>query len=175
MSFVCFMHHFTCWTLFISRINRAIPTGRNLGRIFCPSLCKDLSETPIVKNSNETINFISNYLHTVNGSYAGISHLDGRSYTKVNVIQNTVNKEVLLRERKRHTACRVATPWGYLPQRGGYLPWLEGVPTLNGRGTYLGLGGNYFGRGMVPTLARGYLPWLGHWPPSPPGVDKQRN
>ena len=22
-SFVCFMHHFTCWTLFISRINRA--------------------------------------------------------------------------------------------------------------------------------------------------------
>ena len=23
VSFVCFMHHFTCWTLFISRINRA--------------------------------------------------------------------------------------------------------------------------------------------------------
>ena len=23
MSFVCFMHHFICWTLFISRINRA--------------------------------------------------------------------------------------------------------------------------------------------------------
>ena len=25
MSFVCFMHHFTCWTLFISRSNRAWP------------------------------------------------------------------------------------------------------------------------------------------------------
>ena len=23
VSFVCFMHYFTCWTLFISRINRA--------------------------------------------------------------------------------------------------------------------------------------------------------
>ena len=23
MSFVCFMHHFACWTLSISRINRA--------------------------------------------------------------------------------------------------------------------------------------------------------
>ena len=22
-AFFCFMHHFTCWTLFISRINRA--------------------------------------------------------------------------------------------------------------------------------------------------------
>ena len=85
------MHHFTYWTLFISRINRAwlykghedsdwqlnvdlaqlvghwprdpkvlvsIPTGGNFWRIFfCSSLCKDLSdnltETPIVKNSNE--------------------------------------------------------------------------------------------------------------------------
>ena len=95
VSFVCFMHHFTCWTLFISRINRAWlykgdedsrwqlnvdlaqlvrhwpedpevlvsnPTGGNFWRIFfCFSLCKDLSdnltEMPIVKNSNEINNF----------------------------------------------------------------------------------------------------------------------
>ena len=64
------------------------------------------------------------------------------------------NKKVLLREHKRHTAHRVASPGGkgtYLGQGGylpwwGYLPW-QGVPTLAGGG--------------VPTLAKGYLPWLG--------------
>ena len=100
------------------------------------------------------------------------------------------NKKVLLRERKRHTARRVATPWGgtYLGCRGGtylgrgYLPWLRGgVPTLAGGGvpTLAGGGGTYLGQGEgvptlpgggVPTLARwrGYLPWLGEgylpWP-----------
>ena len=48
------------------------------------------------------------------------------------------NKKVLLRERKRHTAHHVASPWG-----DTYLGW--GVPTL--------VGG--------PTLAGGYLPWPG--------------
>ena len=93
MSFVCFMPHFTCWTLFISRIYRAWlykghedsgrqlnvdlaqlvrhwpedlevlvsnPIGGIFWRIFfCSSLCNDLSdnltETPIVKNSNVAI------------------------------------------------------------------------------------------------------------------------
>ena len=92
VSFVCFMHHFRCWTLFISRINGAWlykghedsdwqlnvdlaqmvrhwpedpgvlvsnPSWGQFWRIFfCSSVCKDLSdnltETPIVKNSNES-------------------------------------------------------------------------------------------------------------------------
>ena len=49
-------------------------------------------------------------------------------------------KKVLLRECKRHTARRVASP--------------------GGGGTYLGRGGTYLSWG-VPTLARGYLPWHG--------------
>ena len=96
------------------------------------------------------------------------------------------NKKVLLRERKRHTARCVASPWG-----GGGLPTLAGgVPTLGypfplswpgQRGTYLGQGvptmeyslppswpgwGDTYlewGGGGVPTL--GYplpvLTWLG--------------
>ena len=57
------------------------------------------------------------------------------------------NKKVLLRERKRRTAHRVASPLG----GGGYPPWLGegGLPTL--------------ARGYLPTLARGggttYLGW----------------
>ena len=57
------------------------------------------------------------------------------------------NKKVLLRERKRHAAHRVASPSG-----GTYLGW--GVPTL-ARGCLPWLG--------VLTLARAYLPWLGIW------------
>ena len=65
-----------------------------------------------------------------------------------------INKKVLLRERKRHTAHCVASPY-----RGG---------------TYLGCGGDthlcqgvtYLGWGYLPWpggthLCRGYLPWLG--------------
>ena len=46
------------------------------------------------------------------------------------------NKKVLLRERKRHTASRVASAQGE-----GYLTWMGGgVPTLDGeKGTYLGV------------------------------------
>ena len=56
------------------------------------------------------------------------------------------NKKVLLHERKRHTACHIAS--------------------LGGGGTYLGVlphlgrGGNYLGWG-------GYLPWPGEYPPWP--------
>ena len=50
-----------------------------------------------------------------------------------------VNKKVLLRERKRHTTRCVASPW-------------------QGGGTYLAQG--------VPTLAGGYLPWLGREVPT---------
>ena len=76
------------------------------------------------------------------------------------------NKKVLLWKRKRHTAHRVASPWGE------YLPWLDGVPTW---GTYLGrgvptlVGGTYLG-GRVPTLVRGYLPWLEGTHLGPEGV-----
>ena len=60
-----------------------------------------------------------------------------------------VNKKVLLRERKRHTAHRVASPWWgggtYLGRGGG--------------GTYLGWGDPSLARGAL-TLAGGYLPWL---------------
>ena len=42
------------------------------------------------------------------------------------VCQMGFNKKVLLRERKRHIARRVASAQG-----GGYLPWMGGgVPTL---------------------------------------------
>ena len=78
------------------------------------------------------------------------------------------NKKVLLRERKRHTARRVASPWlgggGYLSWPGGYLPWGTLHPDLAG-GNYLGQGDTYLGWG-VPTLARG-VPTLGYplsWP-----------
>ena len=60
-----------------------------------------------------------------------------------------LNKKVLVRERKRHTARRVASPW---PRRGGYLPWDNPHPDLARE---------------VPTLAGGYLPWGN--PPSRPG------
>ena len=52
------------------------------------------------------------------------------------------NKKVLLRERNRHTARRVASPGGGGGGGGGFIPW------LGGGGTYLGWG-------------RGYLPWPG--------------
>ena len=74
-------------------------------------------------------------------------------------MKSLVNKKVLLRERKRHTACRVASADGkggtYLGQ-GGYLPWGTPHPDLaRGRGTYLGWGGGgtYLGQGG------GVLPW----------------
>ena len=77
-------------------------------------------------------------------------------------IQINQHKKVLLRERKRHTARHVARPWG----GGGYSPlpgdtYLgRGVPTLAGRGTYLGGGGG--------------VPWLGGYPPWPgyPGCEQ---
>ena len=95
------------------------------------------------------------------------------------------NKKVLLRERKRHTPRCVASPWrggtylgrggvtylgwdvpilvrGEPTLAGGYLPWLYGVPTLAGGGTYLGQG--------VPSLARGYPPWPGGVPTLAGGV-----
>ena len=87
--------------------------------------------------------------------------------------------KVLLRERKRHTARRVASTrhavpvgggggvptlvGGYLPWWwwGGYLPWWWGVPTL--------VGGTYHGGGVptmvvgVPTQVGGT--YLGRYPP----------
>ena len=56
------------------------------------------------------------------------------------------HKTVLLRERKRHTARHVASPWGY-------LSWPRG-------GTYLGQGGYlpWWGKGGT-YLGWGYLPW----------------
>ena len=56
------------------------------------------------------------------------------------------NKKVLLRERKRRTARRVASPL-----------WGGGIPTL--------------ATGYLPWPGRGYLPWPGY--PPPPGVDRQ--
>ena len=41
VSFVCFMHHFTCWTPGFNP-----HWGQFLTIFFCSSLCKDLSETP---------------------------------------------------------------------------------------------------------------------------------
>ena len=91
------------------------------------------------------------------------------------------NKKVLLRERKRHTACRVpsthyAVPVGggtYLA--GGYLPWPGG--TYPGWGWYLSWPGGYLPwlgvptlAGRVPTLAGGYLPWPGGYLPWLGGV-----
>ena len=51
-----------------------------------------------------------------------------------------MNKKVLLRERKRHTARRVAGPW---PRRGTFLGW--GVPTLGCPPILIWLGGTYLG------------------------------
>ena len=82
------------------------------------------------------------------------------SYVFVSVDNDKINKTVLLRERKRHTGHRVASPLG-----GGYLPWPGG-------GNYLSRGGTYLGQG-VPTLAwGGYvpLPGGGGTPPWPGGV-----
>ena len=57
------------------------------------------------------------------------------------IVHTCVNKKVLLRERKRHTDRGVSsTPHAVLS---------GGAPTLVGGG------------GVVPTLARGYLLWLG--------------
>ena len=86
------------------------------------------------------------------------------------------NRKVLLRERKRHTARRVASlgggggtptwPRGYLPQLG--VPTLAGVTYLSwGRGTYLGQGAH--------TLAGGYLHQGGThlgWDGVPPGCEQ---
>ena len=76
-----------------------------------------------------------------------------------------MNKKVLLREPKRHTARRVASPW----EVGTYLG--QGGPTLAGRR------GNYLGRGYLPWSRGGYLPWWlggtylgwGGYPPWPWG------
>ena len=63
------------------------------------------------------------------------------------------NKTVLLRERKRHTARRVASTRSViLGGGGGTYP--------GGGGTNPGGGGTYPGGG-VPTLVGGYLPWWG--------------
>ena len=94
-------------------------------------------------------------------------------------VSNISHKKVLLRERKRHTSRRVASPGGstYLGRGGGgYLLWLGGtylgwgVPTLARRVPTLA-GGTYPGQGYlpwpgVPTLAGEYLPWLGWGTPS---------
>ena len=105
------------------------------------------------------------------------------------------NKKVLLHERKRHTAHRVASPWWGVPTLAGGVPTLAGgVPTMAGGGYLPWLGGTYFGwgggtylgqGGGVPTLAGGYPPWLGctHLGDggtylgqgTPAGVDKQTN
>ena len=85
-------------------------------------------------------------------------------------------KKVLLRERKRHTARRIASTHcaALSPGRGqgeGYLPWMgEGRTYLGQGGKYLGRvylpwmglptfdqGGTYPGQ-VVPTLNKGYLP-----------------
>ena len=58
------------------------------------------------------------------------------------------NKQVLLRERKRHICPGGESTY---PGGGGYLPWPGGgVPTL---------------AGAIPTLAGGYLSWLGEYLP----------
>ena len=72
--------------------------------------------------------------------------LKGTDQLKVDILSTWIHKTVLLRERKRHTDRRVASPW-----RGG-------------AGTYLGRGEGHIpcpGEG-IPTFARGqrgYLPW----------------
>ena len=97
--------------------------------------------------------------------------------------KNNFNKKVLLRERKRHTARRVASTcyavpvggyllwWGGAYPGGGYLPWVGGiysgwgVPTLVGGGTYPWWGVPTLGGG-VPTLSGGVptLVWGGTYP-----------
>ena len=71
--------------------------------------------------------------------------------------KQTLNKKVLLRERKRHTARHVLG--GYLPWPGGgvphlargYLPWPGGYPTL---------AGGYPTLGRYPPWPGGYLSWM---------------
>ena len=90
--------------------------------------------------------------------------------------QFTNNKKVLLRERKRHTARRVASPGsGYLPWlgAGGYPPWPGGTYPPWLAGVYLGggyppwLGGTYLGQGCTRhTPGKHYLPafrWKCGW------------
>ena len=68
------------------------------------------------------------------------------------------DKEVLLRERKRHTGrcissthCAAPSPGG-----GGYLPWVGGTyPDWGGYLLWLGV---TYPSQRVPTLAEGYLP-----------------
>ena len=87
------------------------------------------------------------------------------------------DKTVLLRERKRHTARRVASTHSVVLGGGGGVPTLVGgVPTLV-RGEYLPCwGGTHPGGGGVPTLVGGTYPgggvptlvggtYLGTYPP----------
>ena len=67
------------------------------------------------------------------------------------------HKKVLLRERKRDTTHRVASPWG----GGGLLHLGWGVPILARGGTDLGRGYSTLAR-RVPHLGQGgYSSWLG--------------
>ena len=75
------------------------------------------------------------------------------------VSDSNVNKKVLLRERKRHTANRTASVHcADLSWLGSTYPGL-GVPTLAREGYLPWPGGTYPGWEGVPALVRGYLPW----------------
>ena len=104
----------------------------------------------------------SNYFDVIKYGSFTLNERDGdiasrQLPTEFNLMSTLIrnNKKVLLRERKRHTARRVASV------HCADLPWLGGVPTLAG------------GRGPG-----GYLPWSGSVPtlagvPPPPGVDRR--
>ena len=94
------------------------------------------------------------------------------------------NKKVLLRDRKRHTARRVAGPWAVPTLAGGGwgVSTLDGVvPTLQypsfPHPDLVGGGAPTFSGGYLswdiplshPDLAGGYLPWLGGYLPWPGG------
>ena len=97
--------------------------------------------------------------------------------------QNICNKKVLLRERKRHTARRVASTWYAalvgVPPAGGYpargelhargYPFPGGVPPCMGRGTpCLGRGGT-----PLPHLGMGYPPSAGWGTPPCPDLGRE--